>query len=83
MFQDKKYLLQLYNALHPEDSIIGQNIIFCKVYNEQILEAYAEDIKNNEARKTAERMMRDGDTLEKISRYVTSLSMKELKELET
>ena len=66
LFQDKKYLLRLYKALHPEDSnvteedikdvtikhilvdaevkvlyqedegnIIGQYIIFCKVYNEQ------------------------------------------------
>lgn len=66
LFQDKKYLLRLYNTLHPEDinvteddikdvtlkhilidaevkvlyqedenNIIGQYIIFCKVYNEQ------------------------------------------------
>ena len=66
LFQDKKYLLRLYKALHPEDSdvteddindvtikhilvdaevkvlyqedennIIGQYIIFCKVYTEQ------------------------------------------------
>ena len=112
-----------------EDNIIGQYIIFCKVYNEQrkkygqtkkavtetiricknrnvlkeyleskeqevvdimmtlfddeqVLEAYAEDIKNSEARKTAERMMKDGEALEKIARYVPSLSMDELKELE-
>lgn len=118
-------------VLYQEDesNIIGQYIIFCKVYNEQrkkygqtkkavmeticickdrnvlkeylenkeqevvdimmtlfddeqILEAYAEEIKNGEARKTAERMMRDGEALEKIARYVPSLSMKELKELE-
>ena len=113
-----------------ENDIIGQYIIFSKVYNEQrklygntkqaitetirickdrnvlkeylesreqevvdimmtlfddeqIMKAYAEDIKNSEARKTAERMMRDGEKLEKIARYVPSLSMKELKELET
>ncbi len=112
-----------------ENNIIGQYIIFCKVYNEQrkkygqtkqaitetirickdrnvlkeylenkeqevvdimmtlfddeqVLEAYAEDIKNSEARKTAEIMIRDGESLEKIARYVPSLSMKELKELE-
>ncbi|MEZ3436561.1 MAG: hypothetical protein K1W34_18500 [Lachnospiraceae bacterium] len=164
LFQDKKYLLRLYKALHPEDSnvteedikdvtikhilvdtevkvlyqedegnIIGQYIIFCKVYNEQrrkygqakkavtetiricksrnvlkeyleskeqevvdimmtlfddeqVLEAYAKDIDDNathrEARKTAKRMMKDGEALEKIARYV-SLSMDELKELET
>lgn len=59
LFQDRKYLLQLYKALHPEDhnvtedeiiaidvevkvlyqenekDIIGQYIIFSKVYNEQ------------------------------------------------
>lgn len=50
--------------------------------DEQILEAYTEDIKNSEARKTAKRMMKDGETLEKIARYVPSLSMDELKELE-
>ncbi len=50
--------------------------------DEQVLEAYAEDIKNSEARKTAEIMMRDGEPLEKIARYVPALSMQELKELE-
>ncbi len=118
-------------VLYQEDesNIIGQYIIFCKVYNEQrkkygqtkqavtetirickdrnvlkeylgnkeqevvdimmtlfddeqVLEAYAEDIKISEARKTAEIMMRDGEPLEKIARYVPSLSMQELKELE-
>ncbi len=117
-----------------ENSIIGQYIIFCKVYNEQrkkygqtrkavtetirickdrnilkeylekreqevvdimmtlfdedeILEAYAKDIEDKtahrEAKKTAERMIKDGEMpLEKIARYVPSLSMDELKELE-
>ena len=50
--------------------------------DEQVLEAYTEDIKISEARKTAEIMMRNGESLEKIARYVPSLSMKELKELE-
>ena len=113
-----------------EDNIIGQYIIFCKVYNEQrkkhgqtkeavtetirickdrnvlkeyleskeqevvdimmtlfddeqVLEAYAEDIKNSEARETAERMIRKGKmSLEEIADYVPSLSLEELKELE-
>lgn len=112
------------------NNIIGQYIIFCKVYNEQrkkhgqtkeaiteairickdrnvlkeyleskeqevvdimmalfddecVLEAYVEDIKSNEARETAERMIRDREmSLEKIARYVPSLSMDELRELE-
>ena len=110
-----------------ENDIIGQYIIFSKVYNEQrklygatkksilktirickdrnvlkeylenreqevvdmmmtlfddeqILRAYTKDI----ARETAIQMIRDGElSLEKIARYVPSLSMEELKELET
>ena len=51
--------------------------------DEQVLEAYAEDIKNSEARETAERMIRKGKmSLEEIADYVPSLSFKELKELE-
>ncbi len=113
-----------------EDNIIGQYIIFCKVYNEQrkicgqtkkavtetiricknrnvlkeyleskeqevvdimmalfddeqVLKAYAEDIKNSEARETAERMIKKGKmSLEEIVDYVPSLSLEELKELE-
>ena len=113
-----------------ENNIIGQYIIFCKVYNEQrkkygqtkkavtetirickdrnvlkeylenkeqevvdimmtlfddeqVLEAYAKDIKNSEARETAERMIRKGKmSLEEIADYVPSLSFDELKELE-
>lgn len=46
-----------------------------------------EDIRNeaalNNARETAERMIKDGEmTLEKIARYVPALSMDELKEME-
>lgn len=114
-----------------ENSIIGQYIIFCKVYNEQrkkygqtkkavtetirickdrnvlkeyleskeqevvdimmtlfddeqILEAYTEDIKNSEARKTAERMIRKGKmSLEEIADCVPSLSIDELKNMKT
>ena len=123
-------------VLYQEDesNIIGEYIIFCKVYNEQrkkygqtkeavletirickdrnvlkeylesrekevvdimmtlfddeqVLEAYAKDIEDNtahrEARRTAERMIKDGElTLEKIASYVPSLSMDELKQLE-
>ena len=113
-----------------ENNIIGQYIIFCKVYNEQrkrygqtkkaitetirickdrnvlkeyfenkeqevvdimmtlfddeqILEAYAEDIKNSEARETAERMIKMGKlSLEEIALCIPALSLDELKELE-
>lgn len=51
--------------------------------DEQILKAYAKDIEDSTARETAERMIKDGEmSLEKIARYVPSLSMDELKELE-
>ena len=55
--------------------------------DEQILKAYAKDIEDNKEketeRKTAERMIKDGEMpLDKIARYVPSLSMDELKELE-
>ena len=51
--------------------------------DEQVLEAYAKDIKNGEARETAERMIKDGElSLDKIARYVPSLSMDELRKLE-
>ncbi len=119
-------------VLYQEDesNIIGEYIIFCKVYNEQrrkygqtreavmetirickdrnvlkeylenreqevvdimmtlfddeqVLEAYAEDIKSSEARETAERMIKMRKlSLDEIALYVPSLSMDELKELE-
>ena len=113
-----------------ENDIIGQYIIFSKVYNEQrkkhgetkkailetihickdrnvlkeylenkeqevvdmmmtlfddeqILKAYANDIKNDFERETAIKMIKDGEmSLEKIARYVPSLSIEELRELE-
>ena len=113
-----------------ENDIIGQYIIFSKVYNEQrklhgatkkavletirickdrnvlkeylesreqevvdmmmtlfddeqILKAYTKDIEDNVERRTAIQMIKDGEmSLEKIARYVPSLSMEELKELE-
>ncbi|MCM1496738.1 MAG: hypothetical protein NC089_13205 [Bacteroides sp.] len=118
-----------------ENNIIGQYIIFCKVYNEQrkkygqtkqavtetirickdrnvlkeylenkeqevvdimmtlfddeqVLEAYAKDIDDNvthrEARKTAERMIKMGKlSLEDIALCVPSLSLEELRKLES
>ena len=117
-----------------EDSIIGQYIIFCKVYNEQrkkfgqtkkavtetiricknrnvlkeylenkeqevvdimmtlfddeqVLEAYAEDIKNNEARKTAKRnaitMLGKGRiSVEEILTFFPELTSDDVKEIE-
>lgn len=116
-----------------ENNIIGQYIIFCKVYNEQrkkygqtkkavtetigickdrnvlkeylenkeqevvdimmtlfddeqVLEAYAKDIDDNatlrEAKNTAKRMIMDKEPLEKVARYVPTLSMDELKKIE-
>ncbi len=51
--------------------------------DEQVLKAYAEDIKNSEASETAERMIKKGKmSLEEIVDYVPSLSLEELKELE-
>ncbi len=118
-------------VLYQEDqsTIIGEYIIFCKVYNEQrkkygqtreavletirickdrnvlkeylenkeqevvdimmtlfddeqVLEAYAEDIKSSEARETAERMIRKGKmSLEEIADYVPSIPLEELRKL--
>jgi len=60
--------------------------------DEQILKAYAKDIEEKTARETAretvmetaERMIKDGGmSLEKIARYLPSLSLDELKEIET
>ena len=117
-----------------EKDIIGQYIIFCKVYNEQrkkhgqtkkaitetirickdrnvlkeylenkeqevvdimmtlfddeqILKAYAKDIEDSKERETerkmAERMIKDGEMpLEKIARYVPTLTMEELRKIE-
>ena len=138
LFQDKKYLLQLYKALHPEDNNVTEDeiddITIKKVYNEQrklygatknailktirickdrnvlkeylenkeqevvdmmmtlfddeqILKAYKKDIARETARETAKEtareMIKDGEMpLEKIARYVPSLSMEELKTLQ-
>ena len=50
---------------------------------EQIMRTYAKDIEKETERKTAERMIKDGElSLEKIARYVPALSMEELKEIE-
>ncbi len=113
-----------------KNNIIGQYIIFCKVYNEQrkkygqtkeavtetiricknrnvlkeylenkeqevvdimmtlfdeeqILEAYTEDITHREAKKTAEKLIRKGKmSLDEIADCVSALSFDELKKLE-
>ena len=113
-----------------EKDIIGQYIIFCKVYSEQrkihgntelavtetirickdrnvlceyliskeqevvdimmtlfddeqIMEAYEQDIRNSEARETAERMIKLGKmSLDEISVCVPALSLDELREIE-
>ena len=51
--------------------------------DEQIMRTYTKDIEKETERKSAERMIKDGElSLEKIARYIPSLSMDELKELE-
>jgi len=51
--------------------------------DEQILEAYAEDIKNSEARKTAEKLIRKGKmSLDEIADCIPTLTFDELKKLE-
>ncbi len=50
---------------------------------EQIIKSFIKSERHEEARETAERMIKDGEiSLEKIASYVPSLSMDELKELE-
>jgi len=47
------------------------------------LEAYEEDIKNSEARKTAEKLIRKGKmSLEEIAECVPALSLEDLRKLE-
>ncbi len=51
--------------------------------DEQIMRTYAKDIEKETEKKSAERMIKDGElSLEKIARYVPALSMEELKEIE-
>ncbi len=51
--------------------------------DEQIMRTYAKDIEKETERKTAEKMIKDGERpLEKIARYVPELSIEELKEIE-
>ena len=50
---------------------------------EEILKSFIESEIHDEARETAERLIKDGElSLEKIARYIPSLSMDELRELE-
>ena len=51
--------------------------------DEQILKAYAKDIKNDTERNTAIKLIRKGKmSLEEIAECVPTLSIEELKELE-
>ncbi len=51
--------------------------------DEQVLEAYAEDIKNSEARETAERLIKKGKmTLNEIADCVPALSLDDLRKIE-
>ncbi len=51
---------------------------------EQIMKSFIRSERHEEARETAERMIKDGEmSLEKIARYLPTLSMEELKEIET
>ncbi len=50
---------------------------------EQILKSFIRSERHDEARETAERMIKDGEvSMGKIARYIPSLSMDELKEIE-
>lgn len=50
---------------------------------EQILQSFIESERHDADIETAERMIKDGElSLEKIARYIPSLSMDELRELE-
>ena len=65
----------------------GVTIMMSLFDEEQIMRTYWKDMENTLAhkkdRETAERMIKDGElSLEKIVRYVPSLSMEELKEIE-
>lgn len=52
--------------------------------DDQILKAYTKDIEDNKDRETAKRMIKMGKlSLEEITECVPSLSLDELKELET
>ena len=51
---------------------------------EQIMKSFIRSERHDADRETAERMIKDGEiSLEKIARYIPSLSMEELKEIET
>lgn len=50
--------------------------------DEQIMRTYTKDIEKETEKKSAERMIKDGElSLEKIACYVPALSMEELKEI--
>ena len=71
----KEYLLE------REKEVV--TIMMSLLNEEEILKSFIESEIHDEARETAERMIKDGElSLEKIARYIPSLSMDELKQLE-
>ena len=66
-----------------DNPVEHQQLIRVYLYNEQVLAAYAEDIKNSEARKTAEKLIRKGEmSLDEIAECVPALSLEDLRKLE-
>ncbi len=49
--------------------------------DDYILDAYARDIQKRAAKETAERMLKAGESYEKIAEYVPTLSTEEIQEL--
>ena len=74
-------VLKEYLAQREKEVVTIMMSLFDK---EQIIKSFIKSERHEEARETAERMIKDGEiSLEKIASYVPSLSMDELKELET
>ena len=89
LFQNKSYLLKLYKTLHPEDitatedSLTDVTIMMGLFDSEQIIKSFIRSERHDEARETAERLIRKGKmSLEDIADCVPSLSLDELKEIE-
>lgn len=71
-------------TLFDEDYVRELYVKDCiKKYAKEYAKDYAKEYIDDEARETAIRMIKDGDIpLEKIAKFVLSLSLNELKELE-
>jgi len=83
IFKDRNILKEYLE--NKEQEVV--DIMMTLFDDKQILEAYAKDIDENvtyrEAKKTAERMIKDGEmSLEKIAHYIPTLSIDELKKIE-